>query len=96
MMMCINCGKWVSDKILICDACGTDYRENKEPQCDHVYDKFEAELNSMDFVYNLWLKCEKCGETIELRCTEGLIHQIIGGPSSYTRMPRLGVGRYGK
>ena len=55
-MMCINCGKWVSDKTLICDACGTDYRENKEPQCDHVYDKFEVERNSMDFVYNLWLK----------------------------------------
>lgn len=67
-MICVNCGKIVSEKTLICDACGTDY--NKKPKCEHFYNQYCACRNLKDCSVILSLKCKRCGEVTDLKCSE--------------------------
>ena len=79
-MICINCGRSISDKI--CDYCGTDYRteeEKKELECNHVYDSIMYEESPIDFMTaKLLFKCQKCNQTATICTTRKLIHSMIG------------------
>lgn len=73
--MCENCGKLVNPKTLICDACGTDY--NEKPKCEHFYNKYYAYRNIKDCSVILSLKCERCGEVTDLKCSEEMFNTDV-------------------
>ena len=79
-MVCVNCGRPLSDKI--CDYCGTDYRtdeEKKEVECDHIYDVMLYAPDMRHCRAYLLFKCYRCGEETKIRITERLMSKLIGG-----------------
>lgn len=72
---CVNCGKILNPKTLVCDACGTDY--NDKPKCEHFYTKYFFERDLIKCSVDWCLKCEKCGEVTRFACSENMINDIL-------------------
>ena len=79
-MICINCGRPLSDKI--CDYCGTDYRTDEEKnrvECDHIYDAVYMSVNIKHNCADLLFKCDRCGEETKIKITKRLMNKLTGG-----------------
>lgn len=74
--MCVNCGKIVSPQTLICDACGTDYNEEK-PKCEHFYTEWKWNQDPLHCSIILLLKCEKCKEVTLLNCSKDMLFAML-------------------
>ena len=72
---CVNCGKIINPKTLICDCCGTDY--NDKPKCEHFYTKWMHMPNPIECADLLMFKCEKCNEVITLNCSVNMYHDVL-------------------
>lgn len=72
---CVNCGKIINPKTLICDCCGTDY--NEKPKCEHLYTEWKYSEDPIHNGFKIWLKCERCGEFTELNCSKDLLFDLI-------------------
>lgn len=78
-MICSNCGRPINKTTLVCEYCGSDYNEySAEPICDHVYNEYFLDMSPRNLNVNLHLKCEKCGEIVDLHITQGLIRDLTG------------------
>lgn len=76
-MICVNCGRPLSDKI--CDYCGTDYRtdeEKKEIECNHIYGSLIIEESSKYMTANLIFKCQKCNQFTTIPITRELFRSM--------------------
>ena len=76
-MICVNCGRSLSDKI--CDYCGTDYRtdeEKKELECNHIYGSVMYEESIKDMTVDLLFKCNKCNQVTTICATRDLFRSI--------------------
>lgn len=83
-MICINCGRPLSDKI--CDYCGTDYRTDEEKnreknrvECDHIYDTVFFGDDMRHCCCFLLFKCDRCGEETKIEITRRLRNKLTGG-----------------
>ena len=80
-MICINCGRPLSDKV--CNFCGTDYRTDEEKnkvECDHKYDEvfYEEDIRNGYKSY-LIFKCYRCGKETRINITQRLKRNLTGG-----------------
>lgn len=73
---CVNCGKIINPKTLICDCCGTDY--NEKPKCEHLYTEWNFAPNPRTNSAVLMFKCEKCNEVITLNCSDRMWFDMFG------------------
>lgn len=71
--ICINCGKIINPRTLICDACGTNYGE----ECEHLFSEYRYTTNPIDRTVLVLLKCSKCENITHILCTEDMIKDIF-------------------
>ena len=79
-MICVNCGRSITDKI--CSYCGSDYRTDKEKEtikCDHEFDSVIIEEMPRHMYANLLFKCKKCNQITTIRVTKNFIRSIREG-----------------